>query len=301
MELRKFVACTVWAVTAAVAAAGCAEGTGEALVPTLPSVDATASNADGTKLKASAPQPLSPQSAVRISNLTPQLVLQNASGSFDPSASLSYVFEVFEVDGSIQTLAIKSDPVSAGSPQTIWTVPTNVLQMNKTYAWRAYAIYAGVQGSLSDGVSFRTPAPPPVSADGGRPVPCGGSSGPEIIACVAAAYPEKLVRTSAGSGSLERRHHNMEFIRDRVIETGRCKGLDLGRNFKRGTPVISHDFIVLRGNIGKGGRDRGVDIASGYDEVTSPLKLTWQVFTKDRNWGSPFYSDYGPVDCSGVN
>ena len=26
----------------------------------------------------------------------------------------------------------------------------------------------------------------------------------------------------------------MEFIRDRIIETGICKGMNLGRNFKRG-------------------------------------------------------------------
>ena len=72
MDLRKIAACTVCAVTA-LAAAGCAEGTGQALTPTLPSADITSSNADGTKLKASAPQPLSPQSAIRVTSLTPQL------------------------------------------------------------------------------------------------------------------------------------------------------------------------------------------------------------------------------------
>ena len=298
MELRKFAACTTCLIMV-LAAAGCADGTGQALTPTLPGVDASASNADGTKLKASAPQPLSPRSAVRVSSLTPQLVLQNGAGTFESSASLSYVFELFEVVGSVQTLVLKSEPIAASGSQTTLNVPANTLAMNKTYAWRAYAVFSGVQGSLSDGVSFRTPLPPPV--DGPGPVPCGGSSGPSIIGCVASAFPEKLAKTSAGDGSLERRQANMAFIRDRIIETGRCKGMDLGRNFKRGTPVISHDFIVLRSNVGKGGRDRGVDIASGYDAVQNTLKLTWQVFDKDKNWGHPFYSDYGPVDCSGVN
>ena len=291
MHLRKIAACTVGLVTVLLAA-GCADGTGQALTPTLPSVDATASNPDGTKLKAGVPQPVSPRSSVRITNLTPQLVLQNASATFEPSAALSYVFEVFEVVGSTQTLVLKSDPIAAGSPSTTFNVPSNVLKLNKTYAWRAYAISGSTQGSLSDGVSFRTPLPPPV--DG--PVPCGSSSGPAIIACVGNAYPAYLVRTSAGSGSLERRHHNMEFIRDRIIETGICKGLNLGRNFKRGTPVISHDFIVMRTD-----RDRGVDIASGFDDVTKPLKLTWQVFGPDRSYGFPFYAKYPSVDCSGVN
>jgi hypothetical protein len=102
--------------------------------------------------------------------------------------------------------------------------------MNKTYAWRAYGVYSNVQGSLPDGVSFRTPLPPPppVSAEGG-PVPCGGSTGPAIIGCVGAAYPQKLAKVS-----LQARKDNMEFIRDRIIETGICKGNDFGRNFKRG-------------------------------------------------------------------
>ena len=291
MELRKFVACTFCAATA-LAVAGCAPGTGEALIPTLPTVDATASNADGTKLKASAPRPMSPQSAIRVSNLTPQLVVANASGSFDSSARLSYVFEVFEVNGSDQTRVATSDPVTSGNSQTTWTVPANTLKLNKTYAWRSYAVFSGVQGSVSDGASFRTPLPPPV--DG--PVACGSSSGPAIIGCVAAAYPQYLVKTSAGSGSLERRHHNMEFLRDRIIETGICKGLNLSRNFKRGTPVISHDFIVWRTD-----RNRGVDIASGYDDVNQVLKLTWQVFGPDRSYGFPYPAPYPPVDCSGVN
>jgi hypothetical protein len=298
MELRKFVACTVCAVTTALAAAGCADGTGQALIPTLPTADASASNADGTKLKATAPQPLSPRSAIRVSTLTPQLVLQNGAGTFEPSAALSYVFEVFEVNGSVQTLVVKTDPITASGPQTTFDVPANTLKLNKTYAWRAYAMYSGVQGSLSDGVSFRTPLP---KAEGPGPVPCAGSSGPSIIQCVAAAFPEKRQSTSAGDFSLERRWANMEFLRDRIIETGRCKGMDLGRNDKRGQGrEISRDFIVLRSNVGKNNRDRGVDIASGYDAVSNPLKLTWQVFDEDKNWGHPFYIPYGPVDCSGV-
>jgi hypothetical protein len=292
MELRKFVACTVCAVTTAFSAAGCADVTGQALTPTLPSVDASASNADGTKLKATPPQPLSPQSAVRITTLTPQLVLRNGAGSFEPSASLSYVYEVFEVDGSIQTLVIKSEPISAGSGQTTWTVPANTLKMNKTYAWRSYAIFSGVQGSLSDGVSFRTPLPAPVVADGPGPVPCGGSSGPSIIGCVGAAYPSKLV----AKVSVPTRIANMEFIRDRIIETGICKGQDFGRNFKRGTPVLSADYLIERR---PGQRDRGVDLASGYDDVSGPLKLTWQV-KGPPDYGFPFYAKYPAVDCSGV-
>ncbi len=299
MELRKFVACTVCVLTTAAAAAGCADGTGQALTPTLPSADTSASNADGTKLKASAPRPLSPQSAIRVSSLTPQLVLQNPTGSFEPSASLSNVIEVYEINGSVQTLVLKTEPIPASGDQTTFTVPAETLKLNKTYAWSAYAMYSGARGSLSDVVSFRTPLPQVV--DGPGPVPCNGNSGPSIIGCVASAFPDKLASTSTGDFSLERRWANMEFIRDRIIETGKCKGMDLGRNNKRGQGrEVSRDFIVLRSNTGKDGRDRGVDIASGYDAVRDRLKLTWQVFDGDRNWGHPYYIAYGPVDCSGV-
>ena len=293
MNLRKLAACTLGLATM-VAAAGCAEGTGQALSPTLPTVEPV-SNADGTRLKASAPQPMSPRS-IRVSSLTPQLVLQNAD-----TAGLSYVFEV--LDASSSQVVAKSDPIPGGSQQTTWDVPANVLKMNATYAWRGYGVFSNVQGSTSNAASFSTPVPPPPPSsvegdgDGAGPVPChaGGSA---IIACVGNAYPERLVRTASGANSLERRHRNMEFLRDRIIETGICKGMDLGRNFKRGTPVISHDFIVWKNGRSKG---VGVDIASGYDDVNNTLKLTWQVFGPDRDYGHPYYAQYPPVDCSGVN
>jgi hypothetical protein len=297
MELRKFSACTL-CVIIALAASGCAEGTGQALTPTLPSVDSNTANADGTKLKASAPQPLSPQSAIRVNSLTPQLVLRSSSANFDPSAQLSYIFEVVEVADS--TVVTKSDPIPAASSQTTWTVPADILKLNKTYAWRAYAVYSGVQGSLSDTVSFRTPLPPRPKDEAG-PIFCAGSTGKEIIACVSNAFPERRVKTNTGDFSDERRYANMEFLRDVIIATGKCKGLDLGRNMKRGGPEISRDFIVYRSNKGKNGRDRGVDIASGYDDTKTTLKLTWQLFDEGPNYGHPFYRDFGPVDCSQVN
>ena len=287
MNLRKLAACTLGLATM-VAAAGCAEGTGQALSPTLPTAEPV-SNADGTKLKAPAPQPMSPRS-IRVSNLTPQLVLENAD-----TAGLSYVFEVLDATSS-QVLA-KSDPIPAGSPQTTWDVPANVLKMNATYAWRGYAVFSNVQGSNSNVALFSTPLPPPPpvpSTEGGASgaVPCAGSGGPSIIACVGAAYPAKLAKVG-----LQARKDNMEFIRDRIIETGICKGMDLGRNFKRGTPVLSHDYLVWRQ---PGQHDRGVDLASGYDDTSTPLRLTWQV-KSGPDYGFPYYAKYPPVDCSAVN
>ena len=231
---------------------------------------------------------MSPQADARVGNLRPAFTIANASGTH-ASIPLRYVFQIN--DGA--TVVHQSEAVAPGDSETTYRAPEGLLKGPRTYQWRARAVHEGQPGPWSEARTFRTP-------QGDGPVPCGGSSGQAIIACVAAAYPDKLVKTSAGDFSLERRYANMEFLRDRIIETGKCKGMNLGRNNKRGTAEISRDFIVLRGNSGKGGRDRGVDIASGYDAVSNNLKLTWQVFDRDKNWGHPFYNDYGPVDCSGL-
>lgn len=295
MAIRKILARTFCAASILTGAA-CADGTGKALTPTLPSPDAAAANADGTRLKASAPEISSPRGANRVNTLTPQLTITNASAMFESGATLAYQFQVF--DGA--TMIIESESVAAGDGQTSWTVPANLLRNDKTYGWRGRGVFNGVDGTWTGMASFRTPLPVSAAPESPGPVPCGGNTGHAIIACVAAAYPEKLVATADGAFSDERRYANMEFLRDRIIETGQCKGLDLGLNRKRGTEVISRDFIVYRSNKGKGGRDRGVDIASGYDAVKNKLKLTWQLFDDGPNYGHPFYKDYGKVDCSGV-
>ena len=63
--------------------------------------------------------------------------------------------------------------------------------------------------------------------------------------CIAAKYPERLV---AGI-SLGQRQENMMFLRDRIIEAGKCGGLDLGHNLKRGGPEISIDFLAEAGRM----------------------------------------------------
>jgi hypothetical protein len=227
---------------------------------------------------------------VQVSSLTPELSVQNASGTYD-SITLAYQFEVYESS----SLVAQSGTVSASADQTSWAVPADTLQVSKTYSWRARAMMGSTPGSWSEMATFRTPVPPPPpSSESPGPVRCAGSTGPEIIECVKDAYPEKLVATSHGDFSDERRADNMAFMRDRIIETGRCKGLDLGRNFKRGTPVISHDFIVWRR---PGHRSAGVDIARGYDNNRVRLQLGWQVWGPP-SYGHPFYAPYNvPYTC----
>jgi hypothetical protein len=130
--------------------------------------------------------------------------------------------------------------------------------------------------------AFRTPAAPPPQPPnpppGGGGGNCASSNGPAIIKCISASYPEKLV---AGV-SLSQRQANMSFLRDRIIEAGRCGGLDLGWNLKRGGPEISIDFITERVN----GQVRGHDIAFDYDNTSTKLELYW------GDGDFPFYAPY---------
>ena len=58
-----------------------------------------------------------------------------------------------------------------------------------------------------------------------------------------------------------------------MIEAGKCGGMDLGRNLKRGGPELSIDFLVWR----TGGESLGIDIGFDYDNTSTPLVLTWAV------------------------
>ena len=59
----------------------------------------------------------------------------------------------------------------------------------------------------------------------------------------------RVARPAAGA--------NMEFLRDRIIEAGKCGGMDLGWNLKRGGPDISIDFLAWRRSDGEMGVDLG--------------------------------------------
>jgi hypothetical protein len=132
------------------------------------------------------------------------------------------------------------------------------------------------------------PAPSP-SPDATGPVKCSGNTGKLIVECVEKAYPSRL----AAGVSLQTRTANMQFLRDRIIETAKCKGLDVGLNLKRGGPSISTDFLVWRHD----GLTEGVDIGAGYDDTKKPLNLMWYTYGPP-NYGHPYYKDYGHVNCN---
>jgi hypothetical protein len=133
------------------------------------------------------------------------------------------------------------------------------------------------------------PSPLPSSAPTTGSVPCAGKTGKQIVECVEKAYPSRL----AAGVSLETRTANMRFLRDRIIETCKCKGMDVGLNLKRGGPSISTDFLVWRHD----GLTEGVDVGAGYDDTKKPLNLIWHTYGPP-NYGHPYYKDFGPATCN---
>ena len=121
------------------------------------------------------------------------------------------------------------------------------------------------------------PVPPPPSTGA-----CAGSDGDSIVECVASQHPSRL----AAGVSHDTRVANMAFLRDRIIERGRCKGLDLAWNLKRGQGPHSIDALAWRVN----GQVEVVDIGVGYDDTSQTLQLQWLVVA-----GPPGYDRYTPA------
>jgi hypothetical protein len=193
-------------------------------------------------------------------------------------------------------------------PETL-LAPSYSFLYSKTYYLRVRVRHMDEGGETSNWSAvqtFKTPAPPaapppidpgpgpdPGSVPGSNPDVCNSNDGDDIASCIEAKYPGYL----AANVSLSKRKENMAFLRNRMIEHGKCKGLNLGLNMKRGDPNdISYDFIVWRRS---GKPDQGVDIASGYDDTKKKLNLTWyDGYGADKSYGHPYYKDYGPVNCN---
>jgi hypothetical protein len=103
-------------------------------------------------------------------------------------------------------------------------------------------------------------------------------TGPEVVAYVAAKYPEKL---AAGVSHADR-IANVEFLRDRVIETGLCGGMNLAWNLKRGVGPRSIDAIDWRHGVED--INEVVDLAVDYDNTSAPLRLQWIVVDGPAGW-----------------
>jgi hypothetical protein len=247
----------------------------------------------------SPPVPSSPATGTTLSDLSPTFRVKagNRSGV---TAPIDYILQV--ANNSSFTSIAATFTVHETWPET--TIDNNYSFLHqRTYYWRVRAWHTGDGAEVSNWSAtqtFKTPSPPaapPPSAppsggggggNGGSSASCASSDGDDIADCIAFKYPAYL----AARVSLDTRIRNMQFLRDRMIEHAKCRGLDVGQNLKRGGPAISNDFIAWK----TGGRLQGVDIASGYDDTSTTLRLTWHTYGPP-DYGFPYYKAFGSPIC----
>lgn len=247
----------------------------------------------------SPPNPASPDGGTTLTDLTPTFVIKagNRSGT---TSDLEYTLQVAN-NSSFSSIAA-TFVVTETWPQT--TIDRNYSFLNgRTYYWRVRARHTADSEVSNWSVTqwFKTPeaaAAPAPGNPGSSPDPspspsnpsaCNSSNGSDIAECIESRYPQYLV----ANVSLSRREENTKFLRNKIIEHAKCKGLDVGLNLKRGGPSISVDFIAWR----RSGRTEGVDVVSGWDDTKRRLSLSWHTYGPP-NYGHPTYKDYGPVSCN---
>jgi hypothetical protein len=252
------------------------------------------------------PIPNAPSNGSTVSDLSPDFRVKagNRSGV---TADLEYIVQIANNSSFTSIAAIFTQKETW--PETRIDQGYSFLY-DRTYYWRVRAWHTADGSDLSNWSpvqTFKTPqppaAPPPApppsggggggsggGGGGGNPGACNSSNGSDIAECIESRYPSYL----AAGVSLDRRKANMRFLRDRMIEHGKCKGLNLGLNLKRGGPEISADFLVWRR---PGQPDMGVDIGSAYDDTKRRLGLAWHTYDPP-NYGHPYYKDFGPANCS---
>jgi len=226
------------------------------------------------------PTPKSPVGNVRTTTLQPTLVATNGI-STGPYGPLFYRFDL-STSAAFGPETASVDVPENAIGETSFAIPA-ALPYDKPYFWRVRISDGKDTGAWSSTASFRTPIKVTNPGPGGS---CASTDGPSIVACIEARYPQYLVPTSSSQ-----REANMEFLRDRVIEAGRCGGLDLAWNLKRGGPTISTDFIAFQ----DGPILRGIDIGYDYDNNNTTLRLQW------TEGSFPFYGGYQSFSCTGVD
>ena len=148
MERRSLLAISVGVLALA---AACAQNPESPVSPSA-ATGSAAANADGSTLKVSAPEPVSPGEGERTETVRPTIVFRNSAGRFT-SVALSYRVQVFDASGNvIAELGVAQD----ASGQTSLTADTD-LAYDTEYRWRVRAEYQGQAGPWS---ALRTPRRP---------------------------------------------------------------------------------------------------------------------------------------------
>jgi hypothetical protein len=234
------------------------------------------------------PGPVSPVNGDRTASRRPTLTVNNS----DRNAAVGTVSYEFQIaTDQAFTKIVAAAVTGEGGGQSTFT-PNSDLAADTLHYWRVRAGDGDTTSAWAATQTFRTPAAAPSPGPSPNPGPrpggsCASNNGPAIASCIAAKYPEYL----AAGVSLGQRQANMSFLRDRIIEAGKCGGLDLGQNLKRGGPDLSIDFLAWR----QAGGEMGVDLAVDYDNTSEPLRLGWS----EAGFGAS-YKAFPVGSCSGI-
>jgi hypothetical protein len=140
----------------ATALTGCANDRGAPTTPSTSGPGAADAAADGSTLKATAPETAAPRDRVVVSALHPTLQISASKGRFVDGAGFSHRFELRDADNN----PIAGYLVAPGTHQL--TIPDSVQMVHgRVYRWRARAEQNAAQGPWSPFAEFTTPAPPP--------------------------------------------------------------------------------------------------------------------------------------------
>jgi len=149
MQYRKFTVLSIAILSAAMLA--CSKS---AAPPTSPSESValvTHAAPDGSTLKVTVPNPVSPRDGLEVEDETPELVIDNARPRFGGDLLMSYVFEVLDLGSNV---LYQSAPVESGDGRTSHEIAL-ALESDRSFIWRAYAVHNGDRGPMSSAAEFR--------------------------------------------------------------------------------------------------------------------------------------------------
>ncbi len=138
----------------------CSESQRSPVSPTATTDVGGAAGVDGSTLKASRPEAVSPTGSTRVDTRRPAMTFTNAVLTAPGvSTPLAYRLEVYEGDTLVATF---TGTQTAGSANTAVT-PTEDLKQNTAYRWRVRGELEGTFTAWSVSADFLTPVPPPVT------------------------------------------------------------------------------------------------------------------------------------------
>lgn len=222
----------------------------------------------GVTLKVTAPTLIEPIGGVLVEDLDPDMRWGHSTPLFaSANLPLQYDIEVYNEDAQLAySRTVPQGPGSATRHEL-----TQDLRDDEVHTWRVRARFENRLGPWSPAASFKTYIPPSLLPPGPYP-----TTGAGIADFVSAHYGEYLPATR----TFAQRTANMHFLRDRMIEVGRCAGLDLALNRKR-SGIISDDAITWKyGPVlspDGGGDVEVIDIAFDWDNNETQLRLHWHV------------------------